>query len=411
MFLLLFFQDIFQAAWAQMSTINFKKVPVDALKSVAEHNNQGGVTYSRFDIFMVLFIELKLRGVCSADLLESAKVVIAAIEDGSLEDEASAHQSVGSDDMELYSVEVDEVQAPDATGAGILYTSESASVEDEMLSSLEDLEEVAKLSLAIQYSMDSSQRSVEEEKQLQKALLLSKEMSQNEGMDYSVDQLNEAISASLEEAVKASNTIQLHVYATKESSLLQVDVAFKKRVSQEQVVKKLDHRVAGDMTEYDRKCLEAIERKHGVGIQIEGTTINISGFKKFVSEALNDVKLLLSRMSHSASDQEILKKVQWVFHNPVSSTTTPYSSDVIVLLENAWRMKMAKIEVLLDNQPHIINFRDMREHNTASGESVTISRESITSDVMDENAPGKVFQHLRILIFLQTDLKPAPMSF
>lgn len=40
------FQDFFQAAWAQMSTKNFEKVPVDALKSAAEQNNQGGVSDS-----------------------------------------------------------------------------------------------------------------------------------------------------------------------------------------------------------------------------------------------------------------------------------------------------------------------------------------------------------------------------
>lgn len=328
---------------------------------------------------------------CPADLLESAKEVIAAIEDGFLEDKASADQCVGSDDVDLYSAEEDEDQAPDATGAGILYANESVGLEDEMLRSPEDLEEEAKLSLAIQYSIDSSQRSVYEEEQLQKALMLSKEMNQNEVMDCVMDQLNEAISASLEEAVKAANTIQLHVFATNECNLQKVDIAFKKRVSQGQVVEKLDHRLAEDITEYNRKCLEAIERKDGVRIQIEGTVINISGFRKFVSEALHDVKLLLSRMSHSPSDQEILKEVQWVFHNPVSLTATPYSPDVIVLLENAWRMKMAKIEVLLDNQRHIINFRDMQEHNTASGESVTISRESINSEVMDKNEPGKVF--------------------
>lgn len=325
---------------------------------------------------------------CPAGLLEKAKEVIAAVEDGFLEDEASADQRVGSDDVDLYSAEGDEPL--DATGAGVLSTNESVIVEDEMLHSPEDLEEEAKLSLAIQYSMDSSQRSMEDEEQLQKALMLSKEMNQNEGMDCDLDQLNEAISASLEDAIKASNTVQLHVFATNECDLVRVDIAFKKRVSQGQVLEKLDHRAAGAMTKYDRKCLEAIERKHGVGIQIEGTIINISGFRKFVSEALYDVKLLLSTMSHSASDQEILKKVQWVFHNPVSSTTTPYSPDVIVFLENAWRKKMVKIEVLLDNQRHIINFRDMREHNTASGESVTISREFINSEVMDKNGPGKV---------------------
>ena len=323
-------------------------------------------------------------------MLQKAQEVIGAIEDGFLEDETSADQCVSSADADLYLAEQEENKAADATGAGILYTSESGSVKDEMLHSSEDLKEEAELSLAIQYSMESSQRSMDdEEEQLQKALMLSHKMSQNEDMDCAMDQLNEAISASLEEAVKASNTIQLHVFAMKESNLLQVDIDFKKRLSQEQVVENLDHGAAGDMTEYDRKCLEAIERKHGVGIQIEGTIISISGFRKFVSEALGDVTLLLSRMSHSASDQEILKKVQWVFHNPVFSTTTPYSPDVIVFLENAWRMKMAKIEVLLDNQRHIINFRDMQEHNTASGESVAISRESVSSQLMDKKEPGK----------------------
>lgn len=340
---------------------------------------------------LTLIYRSKIFVVCSAELLESAKEVIGGIEDGFLEDEASADQCVGSGDVDLYSTEEDEDQAPDARGAGVLYTDKSVDLEDETLRGPEDLEEEAKLSLAIQYSMDSSQSFVYEEEQLQKALMLSKEMNQNEGMDCAMEQLNEAISASLEEAVRAANTIQLHVLATNESNLPQVDKAFTNRVKQGQEVEKLDHCAAGDMTEYDRKCLEAIERKHGVGIQIEGTIINISGFRKFVSQALCDVKLLLSRMSHSGSDQEILKKVQWVFHNPVSSATTPYSPDVIIFLENAWRMKMIKIEVLLDNQPHIINFRDMQEHNTASGESVTISRESINPELMDQHGPGKVF--------------------
>lgn len=328
---------------------------------------------------------------CSAALLKKAKEVIAAIEDGLSEDEAKADECVGSDDADLYSAEESEDQAYDATGTSILYTSQPVSEEEEMLRSPEYLEEEAELSLAIQYSMDSSQRSLEDEKQLQKALMLSKQMSQNEVMDCAMEQLNEAIGASLEEAVKASNTVELHVFAMNEDNLLKVDTAFKKRVRQGQVVEKLDHHVAGDMTEYDRKCLEVIERKHGVGIQIDGTVVNISGFKKFVSQALFDVMLLLNRTFHSASDQEILKTVQWAFHNSVYSTTTPYSSDVIVFLENAWRMKMAKVEILLDNQLHIINFRDMRELNTASGESVTVFRESFNSQVMDELGPGKVF--------------------
>lgn len=344
-------------------------------------------------------------GVCSAGLLESAKKVIAAFKGRFSKDQAGADQHVGSDDMSLHSAEKDEDQAPDATGAGLLYTNESVSVEDEMLLSPEDLEEEANLSLAIQYSMDSSQSSTEEEKQLQKALMLSKETNQYEVMDCAMDRLNEANSTSLE---KAFNTLQLHVWATSEASLLQVDVAFNKRISQKQVVEKLDHRGAGDMTEYSKKCLEAIERKHGVGIQTEGTIINIFGFSTFVSQACRDVQLLLSRMCHSPSDQEILQKVQWVFNNPVSFSITPYSPDVIVFLENAWRMKMRKIGVLLDNQPHIISFREMLAYNTASGESVIISRETINTEVTDENhtnRPGKVFSAFENFIFFYRLIK------
>lgn len=324
-------------------------------------------------------------------------MVISNIGDGLLEGEASADQHVNLEHLDLYteSQEEDEDESPDATGAGMLYGRRLVNLKDDGHSS-EDLEEEAGLSLAVQYSIDSSQRSLMEEKQLQKALVLSKEMSQGEGP---VDQLDEAIRASLEEA---SNSVHLHVFGTDNSNLMQVEVALKERVSQGQVVEQLDHCAAGDMTEYDRKCLEAIERKHGVAIQIDGTKINISGFRKFVSQALCDMTLVVNRMSQSPSDQEILKDVQWVFHDPLFSTTSPYSPDVMVLLENAWRMKMGKIDILLDHQRHIINFTDMQEYNTASGESLTISRETIRgSEVMDRKETGKKFLQ-RVRIFFQT---------
>lgn len=351
------------------------------------------------DVYII--VVKKKFGLVSSDLLENAKMVISNIGDGLLEDGASADQRVNLDHLDLYTEsqeeEEDEDESPDATGAGMLYGSRSVNLVDEGHSS-EDLEEEAGLSLAVQYSIDSSQRSLMEEKQLQKALVLSKKMSQGEGP---MDQLDEAIRASLEEA---SNSAHLHVFGTDNSNLMQVEVALKERVSRGQVVEQLDHRAAGDMTEYDRKCLEAIERKHGVTIQIDGTTINISGFRKFVSQALCDMTLVVNRMSQSPSDQEILKDVQWVFHDPLFSTTSPYSPTVIVLLENAWRMKMGKIDILLDHQRHIINFTDMQEYNTASGESATISRETTGettggSEVMDRKGPGKEFLRCVRILF------------
>lgn len=329
------------------------------------------------DLTLQLLEMVIIFGLVSADLLKNAKEVISNIEGKFLMD------------TDLYTASQEEDGAPNSAGAGLLYTSGSLGLEDENQLSSEDLDEEAGMSLAIQYSIESSQQSVVEEEQLQKALVLSKKMSQRESL---VDELNNAIRASLE----TSNTIQLHVVGNQDSNE-RANVAFMKMVSQRQVVEKLDHHAAGDLSEYDRKCLEVIERKHGVGIQIEGTIINISGFRSFVSEALHDMMLVVNRMSHSASEQEILKTVQWVFHEPVFSTTIPYSPDVTVFLENAWRMNMGKIDILLDYQRHIINFRDMQECNTATEESATISREIINSQVTESNGPGKEsLQRVRI---------------
>lgn len=283
--------------------------------------------------------------VCSADLLKSAKEVFAA--------------------AAVDVVDLTGDQSPDGAGEGGGAPQPSP-----------DLEEEAKLSLAIQHSMDSHQRSATEEEQLQMALMLSKE---EQGPDEGVEQLQQALSASLEEALRASSSVQLQLFATQQAALLKAEDAFKKEVRQRQVVEKLDHSTAGDLTEYDRRCLEAIERKHVVEIQVEGTVIYVSGFRRFVSEALGDVRLLLSRMSHSASAQKVLKTVRWLFRQPGSSAATPYSPEVTVLLENAWRMKMAKVEVLLDQQSHLINFRDMQEVHRASGRAVSISREILGS--------------------------------
>lgn len=333
-----------------------------------------------------------------ADLLENAKVVISGID--------GADRTVSDEPMDLYGEEEEEEEdeAPDATGAGV---SGLRDLDDDMMPNALDLEEEANLSLVIQYSIESSQwTSQDEDEQFQKALKLSE---QDEGLD----QLNEAISASLEEAAKAINTVRLHMFATQDSSLQQAEAAFKEMVSQRQVVEKLDHSAAGVMTEYHRKCLEAIERKHGVGVQVEGTVISISGFRKFVSQAMCDMTLLINRMSQSASQEEILQTVQWVFHHPVLTSTTPYSPEVTVLLENAWKIEMRKVDLLLDNQRHVVDFRDMKDHNTASGESVSISRESLSSEATNDTEAGKGFpQQLRVFFFvLASPLKPTHNPF
>lgn len=140
---------------------------------------------------------------------------------------------------------------------------------------------------------------------------------------------------------------------------------------------------------YGRKVLEMIKRKHGVEIQVQDTIITVSGFTDFVTVALWDVELLLDKMSNSVSEQEILREVQWVYHHPLSSDTTPYSPDAIVFIENVWRAKLSQIDILLDNQPHTINFEKMKEYNKASGNSVRISRKLINSWDLDGGVSGK----------------------
>lgn len=271
------------------------------------------------------------------------------------------------------------------------------SASDEPLGlSLCDLEEEAQLSLAIQYSMESSNWSLADEKgELQKALELSKQMIQDIGPSNSSEKspqiniLEKGTHNSLQDAIQAANTIQIVVFACYNSDLSRVDIALGKRVTQRQVEEKLEHRSLKSISEFHKTCMEMIKRKHGVEIQIQGTTITVSGFNSFVDEALPEMRLLLQKMSSTASDREILRTIQWVRHDPASSATTPYSPDLLVFMENAWRMKQKKVDVLLDNQPHIINFEKMQEYNIVSGKSVPISRKLHSLGDLDEDMAGK----------------------
>lgn len=265
-----------------------------------------------------------------------------------------------------------------------------------------NLEEEAQLSLAIQYSMESRHWSPEDdEEQLQKALELSRKMSKHEnspngtGKTPQVNQLKKANSnTTLQDAIKAANTIQLFVFAGYSCDLIRVDIAFGKKVSQRQIEEKIEHRSVRNMSEYHKTCLEMIKRKHAVEIQVQGTIITISGFKDFVTGAVCDVKLLLEKISNSVSDKEILKTVQWLQHDKVSSSTTPYSPDATVFIENAFRMKLKKVDILLDNQPHIINFEKMQEYSIVSGKSVKISRKLLELGDLNEDLPEEEYSLL-----------------
>lgn len=327
--------------------------------------------------------------------------------DGALEKGAPVSDRADDmDGLDMYSAEEPAGLAdPDASGMAVDDFHRSVLVETTsglrrlqggVLYHTSDLEEDAQLSLAIQYSMESSHWSLQDEdRQLKDALELSK--SQHEAASSGGDRRPDAAKgegARLRDAIEAAGTLQLFVFAGYNCDLIRVDIAFGKKVSQRQVEEKLEHRTVKNMSEYHRTCLQVIKRKHGVDVHIKGTIIAVCGFKDYVSGALADVKLLLERMASSVPDRDILRTVQWMHHDPDSSDATLYSPDATVFIENALRMRLETLDILLDEQPHVINFQKMQEVNVASGKSVKVSRKMPEMGDLDADVPEEEYSLL-----------------
>ncbi|KAK2921360.1 hypothetical protein Q8A73_000845 [Channa argus] len=396
-------QDIFDAAWEMISHQNFQKVSMDGeLKSdsvTTDHNGapDNGNIYNFSNLSYIFAISNNLYN--SVGLLEEAKRIVSAIDEGLEESASSSDQGDDMDSFDLYRAEeptsLTDQESDFVTPKDSLFSAGGNATSGLSLLNIgaqgfsSSLEEDAQLSLAIQYSMESSGWSLEdEEEQLKKALELSKKMV------HGTEKPERGIKVSLQDAINAANTIQLVVFAGYSCDLIRVDIAFGKKVSQRQVEEKVEHRSVKNMSAYHRKCLELIKRKHAVEIQIEGTIITVSGFKDFVTGGVWDVKLLLEKISNSISDREILTTVKWLQHDQASSATVPYSPEATVFIENAWRMKLNKVDILLDNQPHIISFEKMQEHNIASGKSVKISRKLLDLEDLDEDVTEEEYSLL-----------------
>ncbi|KAM4539814.1 protein mono-ADP-ribosyltransferase PARP10 [Odontesthes bonariensis] len=385
------YQDVFETAWKVMSNKNFQRASTN--DSAQELKSDP--------------LQTSPEGASDGGLLDEAKNIVSAVDEKQQEGVPTADQLVNMDDVDLYTAKepgslTDQDPNGTAVEASQLLADQNAAcgsflLDDGVLGLASNLEEEAQLSLAIQYSMESSQWSLkDEEEQLQKALELSKTMIQNERCSRSTDMSKRAdqpekgsSKSSVQDAIKAANTIQLDVYAGYSCDLIRVDIAFNKKVSQRQGEEKLEDKCIRRMSDYHRQCLEMISRKHAVNIEVQGTIIAVSGFQDYLRGAIWDTKLLLEKLSNSVTDQEILRTVRWEHHDPASSNPTAYSADATVFIENAWRMKLQEVDIVLDNQPHIINFEKMQEYNIASGKSVTISRklpdlEDLTQDVPEE---------------------------
>lgn len=326
---------------------------------------------------------------CFTELLDEAMAVVAACSGGLDEGVLGSEQLYDMQDLDLYTDEapasisglLDE-NALDVSGAG-----SSLHVNGGAHCAPTSLDEEAQLSLAIQYSMEAKHLMENEEKQLQDILELSMTVVQHESSSVSHGPGAKTGDA-LADAIEAANSIQFVVFAVYLSDLTRVDIAYSKRVDQKQAEEKLEHGTLARMSMYHQRCLDIIKRKHAVEIQVQGSVVTVSGFRDYVSEALSDVKVLLERMSAAPSDEEILKVVQWEFHDPASSSTTLYSPEVTVFMENVWRMKLKKVDILLDHQLCQLNLETMQEYNTASQKSVKISRKLVGYGGVNEDVPG-----------------------
>ncbi|XP_008300868.1 poly [ADP-ribose] polymerase 10 [Stegastes partitus] len=384
------YEDFLVTGWKMMSHHNFQKVLMDS--SVQDVKSDS--------------MQTEHNGASDKGLLEEAKRIVSSIDDGVEESVSASDQVDDMDDLDLYTAEELSTETDQDSDVTAVNASEPNAarplLNDGAVALPSDLEEEAQLSLAIQYSMESSHWSLEnEEEELKKALELSKKMVQiNSSSNVTekspqVNQLQKSnANDAFRQAIKDANTLQIEVFAGYSCDLIRVDIAFGKKVNQRQVEEKVEHRTLRNLSPYHRQCLEVIERKHAVKVEIQGSIVTISGFKDFVYGAMCDMKLLMEKISNSITDREILKTIQWVQQDPASSDTTPYSAEATVFIENAFRMKMDKVDILLDNQPHIINFEKMQEYNIASGKSVKISRKMLELEALNEELADEEYSLL-----------------
>uniref|UniRef100_A0A3B3UZM4 Poly [ADP-ribose] polymerase n=1 Tax=Poecilia latipinna TaxID=48699 RepID=A0A3B3UZM4_9TELE len=198
-------------------------------------------------------------------LLAEAKRIVSTVDKRQEDGVPAPDQFDDMDNLDLYTAEepsaladqdVTDVQSPQPLSDQNV---PSAFLSQGVLGS--SLEEEAQLSLAIQYSMEANQWSQQdEEEQFQKALELSKKMTREEhsnspsGNSQQVAR-QQSVDLSFENALKAANTLQLHVFAGYSCDLIRVDIAFNKKVNQRQVEEKVEHRTVKNMTNYHEYSL------------------------------------------------------------------------------------------------------------------------------------------------------------
>ncbi|XP_016086804.1 poly [ADP-ribose] polymerase 10-like [Sinocyclocheilus grahami] len=351
--------DILELAWKMTTCQNFQR----SFSANSVQDFTAGVPNGRTDAH-------------TSARIEEAKKILAVI--GS--DLNPQPSSLGATDIE--SVDLYSDQSRDTSAAAEEEDDQPQSLQAHDLQSSSapmnacSLDEDASFLLAIQMSMELNQRSDAED--IQKAL----ELSRSDSMPNQENtQLERAFDMSLEDAIKLANKAEICVFANYNHDLVRVDIALGKKVGLRQCEEKVENKNLRKLSSHQKRCIELIKRKHAVEISIQGTTAVLSGFKEHVSEAVMDLKNVLRRTESMMTDAEIVKTVQWVWYEQGSSSKAiPYPPDATVFIENAWKMKQKKTDILFNNQPCSIDFEKMEEHSLASGKSVPIGRKMLSKE-------------------------------
>ncbi|XP_066530894.1 protein mono-ADP-ribosyltransferase PARP10 [Hoplias malabaricus] len=362
-------QDIFELAWTMTSSQNFPR-----------------------DSTAPAVTELKTGDSSTAARIEEAKRILSVIERSSEPSPLRAMEM--EEDEDLYS----DPSAEQVGESSQMLTEESGPGDQEEPVSQPSvfnpcsLDEDAELSLAIQLSMeDNRSPNAFLDDELQKAL----ELSRGECMMVDESQtLEKAVDVSLQDAVKSANVAEIKVFASYPHDLIRVDIALSKKVGLRQCEEKLEHRSLRKLSSYFKRCIDLVKRKHAVDVQIQGTTAVVSGFQDHVSEALPDLREVLKRAANSISDAEILKTVQWVRGDAGAPGGVPYPPEATVFIENAWRMKRKKIDILFNDQHHTIDLEKMQERCVSSGRTVSIERKRASSEALNTDLPEEDYSLL-----------------
>ncbi|XP_028820578.1 protein mono-ADP-ribosyltransferase PARP10 isoform X2 [Denticeps clupeoides] len=365
-------EDIFEGAWKIMSHQNFPR-------AFSDTGTPTGLSATN------------LTGDPERVHIEEAKQLLSAIDGAKGQMSGTNSVSSMSEEEDLYTADPNmQAEDPAPTSSQIQHTASPLVAQALPATNTSNLEEDARLSLAIQYSMETNVRSfAEDEKDLQEALELSLRGSTGPELSRENSLLNQAVEASLKDCIRMANVVEISVFAGYSTDLIRVDIALGKKVTQRQCEEQVSHKNLKNLSEYYKRCLDLIMRKHAVEIRVDGTTVTVSGFKDYVAEALPDVKNLLKRISNTVSDPEVLTSVQWVRNEQGTMAATPYLPEATTYIENAWKMKQKKIDILFDGQPYKIDFENMQETSVLSGKSLTIARKLLSPGDLSAVIPGR----------------------